>query len=914
MSGSLPRLVLYAALLAVLPRSAAPSAADEKKPFGLDHRIPWTTSRIIGAPDPPLPYRAEPIFTEIDWQRPIYAKAEPGTSWLVVVQQGGEKEKPSAIVRVLDDPTADESRRFLEIHDRLVYGLTFHPDYQRNGYVFIFSNGPTTKPERKNRISRFTVDRETLVCNPDSEQIIIQWRSMGHDGGDLDFGQDGMLYISSGDGTSDSDNWITGQDVSDLLGGVLRIDVDHPTQQRAYSIPGDNPFVGMTGARHELWAYGLRNPWRMSVDPQTGHIWVGNNGQDLWETVHFVRRGENYGWSVYEGNHAFYLNRQRGPTAFVPPTIEHHHHEARSLTGGVVYHGTRLPELDGAYIYGDYSTGKIWGARHDGTRVTWQQELADTTMQIAGFAVSHQGDLVIVDHGGGLFRLVKSPTTIAAPDFPKRLSETGLFTSVKNHQVHPGLLPYSVNAPSWMDGARADRYIALPGDSQINYRPSRAWDFPDGAVLMQTLSVETAERSAAYRVETRLLTRQQGQWAAYSYRWNPRQDDAVLVPARGEQIDLPQDRGPEESPPATGRRPRTWRFPSRAECLSCHSRAVGFVLGLTELQMSREHDYGHTVDNQLRSFQHIGLFSGNLPKPIAEMQQLVDPYDTTQDLEARARSYLHVNCSSCHVHAGGGNARMELEFTAPRDAMKVISVHPQHDTFGIDGAMLVAPGQPEKSILYQRVSRRGAGQMPPLVSSQVDSQAVQLIHDWIKRLEPKRRFVRDWTMEDLLPHLDDLQTNRSFESGKTAFREVGCIQCHRLQQEGGGAGPDLTDRAIRLKPAELLESILIPSKKVAPEYATTVIQTVAGNVVEGRIERETDSVIVLRAGASFAPPTAVLKTDIEHRALSKNSIMPAGALNTLEKQEVLDLLAYVIAGGNADHTVFDSSAATATNP
>ena len=203
-----------------------------------------------------------------------------------------------------------------------------------------------------------------------SEQVIIEWHSEGHDGGGLVFGHDGMLYISTGDGTTDSDGWVSGQDLSELLGGVLRIDVDHPNGTQAYSVPNDNPFVGMKDARPENWAYGLRNPWRMCIDQKTGRIWAGNNGQDLWETVHLIRRGENYGWSVYEGSHPFYLNRKPGPTPPVPPTIEHSHAEFRSLTGGVVYYGAKFPELNGVYVYGDYSSGEIWGARHDGSRVT----------------------------------------------------------------------------------------------------------------------------------------------------------------------------------------------------------------------------------------------------------------------------------------------------------------------------------------------------------------------------------------------------------------------------------------------------------------------------------------------------------------------------------------------------------------
>src|SRR5262249_19021811 len=255
-----------------------------------------------------------------------------------------------------------------------------------------------------------------------------------------------------------------------------------------------------------------RNPWRMCIDAKTGQIWVGNNGQDLWETANLIRRGENYGWSVYEGSHAFYLNRKLGPTPAVRPTIEHSHAEFRSLTGGTVYYGKPLAELNGVYVYGDYSTGEIWGALHDGKRMKSHRPLAHSQLQIAAFAVDHHGQLLVVDHGGGLYRMVRAAPHRSTPKFPKRLSETGLFVSTKDHQVHPGLIPYSVNAPAWADGAYAERFLALPGDDHIGR-------MTNGTVLVQTLSLERERGPPAsrQRIETRLLTRQNGQWAGYSY-------------------------------------------------------------------------------------------------------------------------------------------------------------------------------------------------------------------------------------------------------------------------------------------------------------------------------------------------------------------------------------------------------------
>lgn len=885
-----------------------PLHAADGSPFGLTNRIPWTTSRLIGLPEPPLPYSVEKTFTNIQWQQPLFITAEPGTDRLFVIQQGGETNKPSRILQLRDDLNTSQVETFLTISNRLVYSFAFHPGYRTNGDIYLFSNGPTPETNRLNRISRFTVGRQPpRRCDPGSEQVIIEWPSMGHDGGGLVFGQDGMLYISSGDGSADSDDWVTGQDLSELNGGILRINVDQSDGTRPYSVPKDNPFMGLKDARPENWAYGLRNPWRLTMDQKTGRIWVGSNGQDLWETAHLVRRGENYGWSLYEGSHAFYLNRKPGPTPVVLPTIEHSHSEARSLTGGVVYYGEELSELDGAYIYGDYSTGKIWGARHDGTLVTWQQELANTEMLITAFAVDHRGRLLIADHGGNIFRLIRAPKQISTPKFPARLSETGLFLSTKEHKVQPGVIPYSVNAPGWADGASAERFLALPGDTRIGYTSSGGWNFTNGAVVVQTLSLERVVGNPAsrQRIETRLLVRQSGQWAGYSYRWNDAQTDATLVGKTGaeQEFTIQEPRAP------GGVRRQVWHFPSRTECSACHSRAANFVLGVTESQMNKVYDYDGVKDNQLRAWEHIGLFTGALPRAPAELTKQADPYDAGGSLEARARSYLHANCSVCHVAAGGGNSRMQLSLATKLEEMKAIGARPQHDTFGINNAMLIAPGDPDRSILYQRLSRRGRGQMPPVVSSTVDEQALTLFRDWIRSLQPEHQFVRDWKLEGLLPLLDQVKAGRSFESGKAAFKQAGCGQCHRFASEGGSVGPDLTGVGKRLALHDLLESIVLPSKVIAEGFAATEIETQSDEITNGRIVREDDQVVVLLPQTATAEAVTIRKRDIRRRELSKVSNMPGGILNTLQESQILDLLTYLVSDGNSNHIAFASGAA-----
>src|SRR5262249_43075934 len=198
------------------------------------------------------------------------------------------------ILRIKDDPDVEQAEELLAV-DGIAYGVAFHPDFDRNGFVYVGSNGPLDGKNKTTRVLRYTLARTPpFGLDRQSEKLIIEWPSDGHNGGDLAFGRDGMLYVSSGDGTSDSDTNLAGQDLGKLLSKVLRLDVDHPDPGKAYSVPPDNPFVNTPGVRPETWAYGFRNPWRLHIDRETDDLWVGNNGQDLWEQAYLVQRGANY--------------------------------------------------------------------------------------------------------------------------------------------------------------------------------------------------------------------------------------------------------------------------------------------------------------------------------------------------------------------------------------------------------------------------------------------------------------------------------------------------------------------------------------------------------------------------------------------------------------------------------------------
>ena len=719
-------------------KDAAAPSTGQKPVSKIPTRVRWTTSHVVGSPEPPTPYVVRRAFPALKFENPVYMIPEPGTDRLFVLQYPKglifairDDQKTTEAKPILTFPVAkDESCECLSI--------TFHPNYLKNRQIFIFANlrrreGANGQRQERDTIWRFRVaSTPPYAIVPDSGEKLIEWLSAGHDGGDMAFGPDGCLYISAGDGTTGSDPDITGQDLTDLKASILRIDVDHPDPGKPYGIPKDNPFLQVPKARPEIWAFGVRNPWRMSFDPATGNLWLGDVGQDLWEMIYLVKRGGNYGWSVMEGSHPFYPDRKIGPAPISPPIVEHHHSEARSITGGYVYHGKRLPELANHYLYCCYQTGTVWGFRYEKGHVLDHRVLANSTYHCAAWGRDHANELYLIALSGEIFQLDRNPRAgEGASKFPELLSQTGIFESVPDQKPASGVIPYSVNAPVWHDGASMTRLLGVPNDDTINPGSSRGWDFSDGAVAAQTLSLEMEHGNPASRkiIETRLMTRHAGEWAGYSYEWNDEQTDARLVPKEGKERKL---RIRDAAAPG-GTRQQTWRFLSRAECMVCHSRAANFVLGLSTLQMNRPSE-SNPAENQLAWLQKAGYFKPSLSSPPEKLSRLVNPYDAAVALEPRVRAYLHANCSQCHVADGGGNARMELEVSTPREKMGVIGVVPLQGKFDIPEAEIVFPGDPFRSVMLYRISKLGGGRMPQAGSSVVDRAAVKLFHDWIVSL------------------------------------------------------------------------------------------------------------------------------------------------------------------------------------
>lgn len=363
-------------------------------------------------------WSAENEAGEIAPLRPIVlTHANDGSNRIFVATQHG------VIHAFPNDQAATKTDVFMDIRDRVVYndkqneegflGFAFHPKYKQTGEFFVYYT-PKTGPKRS-VISRFRVTSDDPnKADPKTEEVLLEipqpfWN---HNGGTICFGPDGYLYIGLGDGGAANDPHENGQNLSTLLGSILRIDIDKKDAGKNYAVPKDNPFVGKAGAQPEIYAYGFRNIWRMAFDMKTKDFWVADVGQNLWEEINLVTVGGNYGWNLRESLHPFGDKGVQVRSDLIDPIWEYHHDIGKSITGGEVYRGKRLPELVGAYLYADYVSGRIWALRYDAEkkRVVANQPIADQALPILSFGADEEGDVYYMTYsvtGQGIYRFVK---------------------------------------------------------------------------------------------------------------------------------------------------------------------------------------------------------------------------------------------------------------------------------------------------------------------------------------------------------------------------------------------------------------------------------------------------------------------------------------------------------------------------
>ena len=709
-------------------------------------RVPWTSSRITGSPEPPLPYTVERILPEIQFTNPVDFALEPGTGHWFVLQLDGK-------LFAVDPKHAAQPLLVYDAHatvteHRQSYGLEFHPNYIQNRQIFLSYVVPDNLPDGTH-VSRFRVlPGDKPKIDPDSEELIITWYSGGHNGAAMKFGPDGMLYITAGDGTGpfppDSAN--VGQDISDLRSTIMRIDVDHPDGDRPYSVPHDNPFLSLPDARPEVWSFGFRNPWKISFDQQTGELWCGDVGWELWELVFRVERGGNYGWSIKEGQQSVRSDITQGPGEIQPPIMGHLHTEARSVTGGYVYYGDALPQLSGNYIYGDYVTGKIWGLTNTGNQLKHVQELADTSLAIITFGLDADNELVIFDYAGGIYRLVPNSQPDTSATFPRLLSQTGIFEKLSPDLINaPGVYDYELITEMWLDGTESTHQVAIPGTASIEWKQNREnWIYPKDTVLVKTITLPSnkSSRTAGTRIETQVLHFDGLEWQMYSYVWNAAQTDAELAPASGKTIRLPSSNSDENG--------REWRIHSRAECATCHIPRAGNAIGFDFV------NFDHTSQGGANQLDLLGQL-GILDRPVPEKQQTprMSAIDSNDDLQSRARSYLAINCAHCHRREGGGTSPIEFPFSHANEQTNAIAAPPTQGTFDIPAAQIIAPGDPHRSVLYYRLATVGRGHMPHLGARQTDEDTLEIIRDWILSLDARNPQLNITDVKELRKLVDN---------------------------------------------------------------------------------------------------------------------------------------------------------------
>jgi glucose/arabinose dehydrogenase len=379
--------------------------------------------------DTPLQIEPEVAFPDLEWtgwEKEVNGKIAPLRP-LVLTHAGDGSNRvfvstQQGVIHVFpNDQKATKSKVFLDIHKKVRYadneneegllGFCFHPRFKENGEFFLFYN-----PKRLTSvISRFKVSKDDPDrADPESEEVLFKvdrpyWN---HAGGTITFGPDGYLYAVLGDGGLANDPHGNGQNLGTFLGKVLRFDVDHKDEGKGYAIPKDNPFVGKKDARPEIWCYGLRNPWRMSFDRKSGKLWCADVGQNLYEEIDHLVAGGNYGWSRREGLHPFGPKGTGPRPEFIDPIWEYHHDVGKSMTGGTVYHGSRLPELEGHYLYADYVTNKLWALKYDETakRVVANHPIPDKGVPVMSFGEDEAGDVYFMTYSGsgrGIYRFNK---------------------------------------------------------------------------------------------------------------------------------------------------------------------------------------------------------------------------------------------------------------------------------------------------------------------------------------------------------------------------------------------------------------------------------------------------------------------------------------------------------------------------
>ena len=825
------RPLLLAALL-VLPLTSPAQLVRQAANLNLPADLPVTTG-----------YSTENALGSLTFSQPMLTVVPPGeTNRLFVVERGGNIQVVTTFnpaptkglaayfsVPSLLTGALPSGQTFRSDGENGFLSMVFHPDFATNGTFFVYFSMQTSDGKLFQRLHQITVNvpaanfgattTSPVVLHSHKPLLTILDRDTNHNGGDLHFGADGFLYLSTGDEGGGGDNRNNARFINHrndgsvqrtgFWGQMLRLAVELDTKTQPgvfpagtvlpnthtqnstafpsallnpsitvpnYRVPGDNPFIGYTlwhsaaiaplTVRTEIYATGLRNPYRWSFDPPTGRLFLGDVGQSAREEIDLVQKGDDLGWSWREGAIAYtsspgYPESTNSNTAPAPPpggappgtgfspkapiydydrsndgTVNDSVVYGSTVTGGMVYRGNRLTELYGAYIFAEYGNGFIVALREQ-TNGTWTGTRLATDNGIVDFGTDpRNGDVIFCDLGSGTVkRLTRSGTTGTAP--PGTLSATLAFSSLTTLTPSTGLVAYAPNVDFWSDYALKSRWFAIenPADT-VGFSANGNWTLPTGMVWIKHFEIETTRGVPATRrkLETRILVKTATDIYGLSYRWNNLQSgtqtDATLVPEEGENQSLNITVG---STPTT----QTWRFPSRTECRVCHTAVGGFALSFNTRQMNKEHPYGAGMLNQiaaLRDAQTPGglpasYFTGGTAPSVTHTLPAFSA-DPATSLEWRVRSYLAVNCVQCHQPGGTATGNWDARATTPTDMAALINGLLVNN----DGDILnkwCVPDDLGHSMVLKRLQGAGVPRMPPLGTNERDLAAEDLLTQWI---------------------------------------------------------------------------------------------------------------------------------------------------------------------------------------
>lgn len=861
--------------------------------FDSASRLPNTTLALpeamsLGA------YKLNDAIPGLIFSQPVNMAVPPGeTNRLFVLEKRG-------IIKVINNlqnatPSSqvflDLSAKVSDLAERGLVGLAFHPNFASNRTFFVFyadnaepsPNPFPGKPTRHVVLSRFKVSSgDPNRADKSSETILIRQvdRDPGHQAGDLEFGPDGYLYCSLGDEGSQTDAYNNTQTITkNFFSGIIRIDVDklpnnpepnpHPSTRTNgqglayYSIPADNPWVGKSGyegvpfkteasVRTEFYATGLRNPWQISFDPLNGDLYAADVGTSTREEVNRIVKGGNYQWPYKEG----IVDGPKSnltPPGFsgIPPLHDYSRSgSSAAIIGGIVYRGDRLPELYGRYIFADFQLNKIWSLHQDeGGTVT-----VNLLTYKSGITAFHpdpkNGDVLLTDFEGKIWRLVEDTAT--TPDIPANLTQTGAFANLANLTPNPGVYPYEQNVRFWSDHAKKQRWFSIPNrDASITWNRDKPWAFPDGMVWIKhfELEMQRGNPSTKRRVETRFLVKTADGSYGLSYQWNEDETEAYLAPIEGAEIQFNIDDGGIQ-------KTQTWKIPGRAECLQCHTPIAGHALAFNTRQLNKTGNLLGELGNQLTALKNAG-YVHNEVDALHTLPAFAAADDISQSLDARARAYLAVNCVSCHQTNGTGLGTWDSRPELPLGETGLLNGVASNDG-GSPENKLVVPGVTETSILLSRLKGdSGFERMPPLATTELDEEAIQLISEWITSLSDYKGY-ENWRLEQFGSDTTD-EGDKAFDADFDSFSNYQeyLIDTNPLKSEEKWdfeykIGEDsawfeydqLPNRSFQIEISKDLKNWSAwDAPNNTPDYPKNDLKTVR---IEGSMDRETDSNIFFR--------------------------------------------------------------------